>query len=141
MLQNIIDLGGIQHSLALMGIGINGFVMINGTRNVRENITKKREELSSLEKENGEELRKYNELLKQLEEAVKESKDALNKEIGSLSDSGVTVLLDEVRRLSAFISDKLLEYLFFKDTNPLINVSILLSQVEFTPFITGIIHL
>lgn len=59
-----------------------------------------------LEKENGEELRKYNELLKQLEEAIKESKDALNKEIGSLSDSGVTVLLDEVRRLSAFISDK-----------------------------------
>lgn len=59
-----------------------------------------------LEKENGEELRKYNELLKKLEEAVKESKDALNKEIGSLSDSGVTVLLDEVRRLSAFISDK-----------------------------------
>lgn len=59
-----------------------------------------------LEKENGEELRKYNELLKQLEEAIKESKDALNKEIGSLSDSSVTVLLDEVRRLSAFISDK-----------------------------------
>ena len=54
LLQNIIDLGGLEHSLALMGISINGFVMINGTRNVRENITKKREELSSLEKDNDE---------------------------------------------------------------------------------------
>lgn len=61
---------------------------------------------SLLEKENGEELEKYNELVKQLEEAVKESKIALKKEIGSLSDSDVTALLDEVRRLSAFISDK-----------------------------------
>lgn len=61
---------------------------------------------SLLEKENGEELEKYNELVKQLEEAVKESKIALKKEIGSLSDSDVTALLDEVRRLSAFILDK-----------------------------------
>ena len=59
-----------------------------------------------LEKENGEELKKYNELLKHLEEAVKESKNALNKEIGSLNDSDVTSVLDEVRRLSSFISDK-----------------------------------
>ena len=59
-----------------------------------------------LEKENGEELKKYNELLKQLEEAVKESKNALNKEIGSLNDSDVTAILDEIRQLSAFISDK-----------------------------------
>ena len=59
-----------------------------------------------LEKENGEELKKYNELLKHLEEAVKESKNALNKEIGSLNDSDVTSVLDKVRRLSSFISDK-----------------------------------
>lgn len=52
LLQNIIDLGGIQHSLALMGICINGFVMINGTTNVINNITKKKEELSTLEKDN-----------------------------------------------------------------------------------------
>lgn len=39
-----------------------------------------------LEKENGEELKKYNELVKQLEEAVKESKNALNKEIGALNE-------------------------------------------------------
>lgn len=59
-----------------------------------------------LEKENGAELKKYNELLKQLEETIKESKNALNKEIGSLNDSDVTAILDEIRRLSAFISDK-----------------------------------
>lgn len=59
-----------------------------------------------LEKENGEELKKYNELVKQLEEAVKESKNALNKEIGALNDSDVSVILDEVRRLSSFVSDK-----------------------------------
>lgn len=59
-----------------------------------------------LEKENGEELKKYNELLKHLEEAVKESKNALNKEIGSLNDSDLTSVLDEVRRISSFISDK-----------------------------------
>ena len=41
-----------------------------------------------------------------MEEAVKESKNALNKEIGSLNDSDVTSVLDEVRRLSSFISDK-----------------------------------
>lgn len=59
-----------------------------------------------LEKENGEGLKKYNELVKQLEEAVKESKNALNKEIGTLNDSDVSVILDEVRRLSSFVSDK-----------------------------------
>lgn len=59
-----------------------------------------------LEKENGEELKKYNELVKQLEEAIKESQNALNKEIGALNDSDVSVILDEVRRLSSFVSDK-----------------------------------
>ena len=59
-----------------------------------------------LEKENDGELKKYNELLKQLEEAVKESRNALNKEIGFLKASDVTAILDEIRRLSAFISDK-----------------------------------
>ncbi|CAI3394134.1 AAA family ATPase [Enterococcus cecorum] len=59
-----------------------------------------------LEKENGEELKKYNELLKQLKKAVKESKQALNKEIGPLNDSNVTAILDEIDRLSTFISDK-----------------------------------
>lgn len=59
-----------------------------------------------LEKENGEELEKYNELLKHLEDAVKESKKNLNKEIGSLKDSDLTAILDELRRLSSFISDK-----------------------------------
>jgi len=61
---------------------------------------------SLLEKESGEELEKYNGLLKHLVDAVKESKNALNKEIGSLNDSDVTSGLDEVRRLSSFISDK-----------------------------------
>ena len=41
-----------------------------------------------------------------MEEAVKESKNALNKEIGALNDSDVSVILDEVRRLSSFVSDK-----------------------------------
>jgi putative ATPase involved in DNA repair len=59
-----------------------------------------------LEKESGEELEKYNGLLKHLEDAVKESKNALNKEIGSLKDSDLIAILDEVRRLSSFISDK-----------------------------------
>lgn len=59
-----------------------------------------------LEKENDEELKKYNELLKQLKKAVKESKQALNKEIGPLNDSDVTAILDEIQRLSSFISDK-----------------------------------
>ena len=59
-----------------------------------------------LEKENGEELKKYNELLKQVEDAVKESKNALDKEIGSLNDSDITAILEEVMRLSSFISDK-----------------------------------
>jgi len=59
-----------------------------------------------LEKESGEELEKYNELLKHLEDAVKESKSALNKEIGVLNDSDANSILDEVRRLSSFISDK-----------------------------------
>lgn len=59
-----------------------------------------------LEKENGEELKEYNELSKQLEESVKTSKNAVNKEIGTLNNSDITVVLDEVRRLSAFIADK-----------------------------------
>lgn len=61
---------------------------------------------SLLEKENGEELKNYNELVKQLEESLKESKIALNKEIGSLSDADITVELEEVKRLSAFVADK-----------------------------------
>ena len=59
-----------------------------------------------LEKESGEELDRYNELLKHLEDAVKESKNALNKEIGSLKESDLIAILVEVRRLSSFISDK-----------------------------------
>ena len=59
-----------------------------------------------LEKENGEDLKKYNELIKQLEETVKESKKVLNKEIGALNNFDITVALDEVRRLSTFIADK-----------------------------------
>jgi len=59
-----------------------------------------------LENENGEELKKYNELLNQVGDAVKESKNALNGYIGSFSDSGVTAILDEVNRLSSIISDK-----------------------------------
>lgn len=52
LLQNIIDLGGLEHPLALMGISINEFVMINGTTSVRRNITNKRKELSDLEASN-----------------------------------------------------------------------------------------
>lgn len=59
-----------------------------------------------LVKENGEELDRYNELLKHLEDTVKESKNALNKEIGSLNASDVTTILDEAKRLDSFISDK-----------------------------------
>ncbi len=61
---------------------------------------------SLLEKENGEELNKYNALVKQLDEFLKESKIALNKELGYLNDSDITAELDEVRRLSDFIADK-----------------------------------
>ena len=61
---------------------------------------------SLLEKENDDELKKYNKLIKQLEDSVQESRVILNKEIGSLTDSDITGLLDEKRCLLAFITDK-----------------------------------
>lgn len=59
-----------------------------------------------LEEENGEELNNYNELLKQLWEMVKESKAALNKKIGTLEEADIVAMLDEVKQLSLFVSDK-----------------------------------
>lgn len=59
-----------------------------------------------LEEENGEELNNFNELLKQLGEIIKESKTALNKEIGTLDEVDITAMLNEVKQLSSFVSDK-----------------------------------
>lgn len=59
-----------------------------------------------LEEENGEELNNYNELLKQLGEIIKESKTALNKEIGTFDEADISAMLDEVKQLSSFVSDK-----------------------------------
>ena len=59
-----------------------------------------------LEEENGEELNNYNELLKQLGEIIKESKTALNKEIGTFYEADISAILDEVKQLSSFVSDK-----------------------------------
>lgn len=59
-----------------------------------------------LEEENGEELNNYNELLKQLGEIIKESKTALNKEIGTFDEADISAILDEVKQLSSFVSDK-----------------------------------
>lgn len=59
-----------------------------------------------LEEENGEELNHFNELLKQLGEIIKESKTALNKEIGTLDEADITAMLNEVKQLSSFVSDK-----------------------------------
>lgn len=59
-----------------------------------------------LEEENGEELNNFNELLKQLGEIIKESKTALNKEIGTLDEADITAMLNEVKQLSSFVSDK-----------------------------------
>lgn len=59
-----------------------------------------------LEEENGEELNDYNELLKQLGEIIKESKTALNKEIGIFDEADISAMLDEVKQLSSFVSDK-----------------------------------
>lgn len=56
--------------------------------------------------ENGEELNNYNELLKQLGEIIKESKTALNKEIGTFDEADISAMLDEVKQLSSFVSDK-----------------------------------
>lgn len=59
-----------------------------------------------LEEEKGEELDKYNELVKQLGEIIKESKAVLNKEIGNLDEADITAMLEDVRQLSSFVSDK-----------------------------------
>lgn len=59
-----------------------------------------------LEEENGKELNDYNELLKQLGEIIKESKTALNKEIGTFDEADISAMLDEVKQLSSFVSDK-----------------------------------
>lgn len=59
-----------------------------------------------LEEENGEELKNYNELIKQLGETIKESKAVLNKEIGNLEEADIIDMVEEVKQLSSFVSDK-----------------------------------
>ena len=44
--------------------------------------------------------------LKQLGEIIKESKTALNKEIGTFDEADISAMLDEVKQLSSFVSDK-----------------------------------
>ena len=59
-----------------------------------------------LKEENGDELNNYNELVRKLEDTIKKSKTSLNQEIGSLDETNITIILDEVRQLVAFISNK-----------------------------------
>ena len=59
-----------------------------------------------LKEENGEELNTYNALIKQINEIIKESRTALNKELGDLDEAGIAHILNEVKKLSSFVSDK-----------------------------------
>ena len=52
LLQNIIDLGGIQHIIAWLGISGNAMFLFRGTGKIRKEIKDKEEELTNLEKEN-----------------------------------------------------------------------------------------
>lgn len=59
-----------------------------------------------LETENGKELNEYNLGVRKLKDIIKESQDALYKEIGSLDDNKINEMLDEIAKLTSFISDK-----------------------------------
>ena len=52
LLQNIIDLGGMQYIIAWLGISGNAVFLFRGTGKIRKEIKNKEEELKKLEKEN-----------------------------------------------------------------------------------------